>query len=336
MHVTARFNLAPATATVASPSTSVSAFASFSASAYTSASSFAFSQARVCHSPAVRKWQPAHCPPSVPTRAESSRHTPTLLRGRLTRVAASNQSSPLWRHYCDPSGLKHGCWARLAGDAPCSSSSRRLAGPLIRGLSTLCSASASKPEEPWALMGRVIQEESIPLGSSERRALILSAATAKSGLSEEEFDNRVKALLQLLPNIGDEMALLQLLPDIADRLLVLKPDLLIALCLATNRIAERMIKLKIMFPSANSSSMIKLKIMFPSANCSSMVSKRPDMLLDSEWPGVLEGSKKLADMQDGSGSAADREAQTQSIVHSAKLDAAKGFYDPECWKSPRS
>lgn len=46
--------------------------------------------------------------------------------------------------------------------------------------------------EPWALMGRVVQEEKALWGSEEKRALIHLAAAQKSGLTPAEFDVKLQ------------------------------------------------------------------------------------------------------------------------------------------------
>eukprot|EP00798_Chlamydomonas_sp_ICE-L_P028409 gene28409-31549_t len=41
---------------------------------------------------------------------------------------------------------------------------------------------------------------------------------------------------------------------------------------------------------------VDLKKLYPEADCAKMVYKRPDMLVDASWPGVIEGSKLLTEV----------------------------------------
>ncbi|PNH09190.1 Cyclin-dependent kinase 3 [Tetrabaena socialis] len=117
-------------------------------------------------------------------------------------------------------------------------------------------------------MGRMVPADRIALSGPQKQVLIVSAAARMSGLDTEAFDVQVQELLTLLP-------------DLRERLLSLKPSILVELCLDTRGVAIKL---------------IQLRELFPEANVSALVSRRPTLLTDGEWPGVVAAHAKLHSM----------------------------------------
>jgi hypothetical protein len=122
-------------------------------------------------------------------------------------------------------------------------------------------SSTSKNVAPWALMGRMIQEDTIrPLMSQDsiQQGLIRSAAAQASNLELEDFKTRLADLLIIMPFLQQ-------------RLVRMKPALLAALATDVAKTAERM---------------INLKNMLDGANIESILSQRPSLVLDEDWPKI--------------------------------------------------
>ncbi|KAG1656639.1 hypothetical protein FOA52_008863 [Chlamydomonas sp. UWO 241] len=149
-------------------------------------------------------------------------------------------------------------------------------------------------QEPWQLMGRVVQEQAIDLGKEAEATLIRSAAQLKTmqlGISEAEFESRLGQLLTLLPGLSD-------------RLLSLKTDLLLQLCSEPDAVASRL---------------ITLKSLYPAANLNQMIYKRPEMLTAAGWAGVEAGSAKLRETF-GEGPHLDALVQAQPLLLVPQVD----------------
>jgi hypothetical protein len=120
----------------------------------------------------------------------------------------------------------------------------------------------SKNVAPWALLGRVVKEDSIrPLMNQDsiQQGLIRSAAARASNLELEDFESRLTDLLVIMPFLQP-------------RLVRMKPALLAALAADVVKTAERVITLKDMLNDG--------------ANIESILSQRPSLLLDEDWPKI--------------------------------------------------
>ncbi|KAL6750946.1 hypothetical protein V8C86DRAFT_2794599 [Haematococcus lacustris] len=136
-----------------------------------------------------------------------------------------------------------------------------------------CSASVSADSQPWALMGRMVSPEQIGLSvEAARQALVPSELSRLSGLSPVEVEQRLGALLVLLPDLA---------PSTADLVARVKPSLLWQLAEDPHRLAQRI---------------LWLREQYPAANVSAMVAQRPAMMVEPGWEGVLEGAQKLQAM----------------------------------------
>lgn len=120
----------------------------------------------------------------------------------------------------------------------------------------------SKNVAPWALMGRVMKEDSIrPLMNQDsiQQGLIRSAAARASNLELEDFESRLADLLIIMPFLQP-------------RLVRMKPALLAALATDVVKTAERVIQLKNMLDDG--------------ANIESILSQRPSLVLNEDWPKI--------------------------------------------------
>jgi len=120
----------------------------------------------------------------------------------------------------------------------------------------------SKNVAPWALMGRVMKEDSIrPLMNQDsiQQGLIRSAAARASNIELEDFESRLADLLVIMPFLQP-------------RLVRMKPALLAALATDVVKTAERVIQFKNMLDER--------------ANIESILSQRPSLVLDEDWPKI--------------------------------------------------
>ncbi|KAJ9511506.1 hypothetical protein QJQ45_029835 [Haematococcus lacustris] len=137
-----------------------------------------------------------------------------------------------------------------------------------------CSASVNAGSHPWALMGRMVSPEQLGLSveAARQQALGPSELIRLSGLSPVEVEQRLGALLALLPDLA---------PSTADLVARVKPSLLWQLAEDPHRLAQRI---------------LWLREQYPAANVSAMVAQRPAMMVEPGWEGVLEGARKLEAM----------------------------------------
>ncbi|WIA44192.1 hypothetical protein OEZ86_010515 [Tetradesmus obliquus] len=153
-----------------------------------------------------------------------------------------------------------------------SSSSSRSDGSSSSSVSSSSSSSSSgrggqglSDSQAWALMGRVVSSERLSLGQGGRQRLVLIAAAQIAGVSAETMEGRMQELLLLLPDLSS------LLPS-------LHPRVLAALSADTQGVAQKL---------------IKLRLLFPAADVSQMISRRPTLLLDEHFEQVEEARTKL-------------------------------------------
>ncbi|KAJ9511376.1 hypothetical protein QJQ45_029808 [Haematococcus lacustris] len=106
----------------------------------------------------------------------------------------------------------------------------------------------------------------------QEQALGPSELSSLSGLSPVEVEQRLGALLALLPDLA---------PSTADLVARVKPSLLWQLAEDPHRLAQRI---------------LWLREQYPAANVSAMVAQRPAMMVEPGWEGVLEGAQKLQAM----------------------------------------
>ncbi|WIA23702.1 hypothetical protein OEZ85_000392 [Tetradesmus obliquus] len=114
-------------------------------------------------------------------------------------------------------------------------------------------------------MGRVVSSSRLSLGQGGRQRLVLIAAAQIAGVSAETMEGRMQELLLLLPDLSS------LLPS-------LHPRVLAALGSDTQGVAQKL---------------IKLRLLFPAADVSQMISRRPTLLLDEHFEQVEEARAKL-------------------------------------------
>ncbi|KAI8476739.1 MAG: hypothetical protein J3K34DRAFT_222803 [Monoraphidium minutum] len=140
------------------------------------------------------------------------------------------------------------------------------APPPRRPRITASSAGADAASAPWALMGRVVREESLGLTQAAREALVARAVAERcGGLSEAELRERLEALAALVPSL-------------AGRLLLLRADLLGELVGDVGAVAAKM---------------LQLKAWFPTADLAELVGRRPSLLSAAEFGRVGAARRQL-------------------------------------------
>jgi len=173
---------------------------------------------------------------------------------------------------------------------------------------------------PWALMGRVISEDSLDLWQGAREALVARAVAKNCGdLTDQELSDRLRALANVVPTL-------------ADRFLLLRADLLTELVGDVGAVAQKMVSSPLhcqrkarsllgcsflspllsclflgcwlsdgcyksntqthIFPSKNKTQ-LQLKLWFPSADLGELVSRRPSLLTAEEFERIPAARQQL-------------------------------------------
>eukprot|EP00775_Hariotina_reticulata_P008155 gene8155-8348_t len=114
-------------------------------------------------------------------------------------------------------------------------------------------------------MGRVVRSERLKLGSGSRQRLVILAAAQQLSISPEDMEMRLQELVTLLP-------------DLSSMLPALHPRTLANLAADTPGVAQKL---------------IRLRLLFPVADLAQMISRRPTLLLEEEFQQIEPARVKL-------------------------------------------